>query len=57
MRFERKVGDLSSGSGGDGKAFITGGTGVYFNIFKVFLFSKYYEKGAQAIRMGCNYSN
>ena len=32
MRFERKVGDLSSGSGGDGKAFITGGTGVYANI-------------------------
>ena len=31
MRFERKVGDLSSG-GGDGKAFITGGTGAYDNI-------------------------
>ena len=36
MRFERKVGDLSSGSGGDGKAFITGGT-EYMRIFQELL--------------------
>jgi len=58
MRFERKVGDLSSGSGGDGKAFITGGTGVYANISGTCSYSvKYYEKGAQTVRMSCNYSN
>lgn len=58
MRFERKVGDLSSGSGGDGKAFITGGTGVYANISGKCSYSvKYYEKGAQTVKMSCNYSN
>ena len=58
MRFERKVGDLSSAKQGDGKAFITGGTGVYANISGTCSYSvKYYEKGAQTARMSCNYSN
>ena len=58
MRFERKVGDLSSAKQGDGKAFITGGTGVYANISGTCSYSvKYYEKGAQTVRMSCNYSN
>ena len=52
MRFERKVGDLSSGGGGDGKAFITGGTGAYDKISGECTYSvKYYEKGAQTVRM------